>query len=308
MAGAQEGIWRAGCLDPGISRKGRRSLRLLPCAQLSTQPPTRPLSALPCCSDGPPRRLATLSTCLPLPPCRRSHLATRISPNSTTKSWQALRRNRLLANSQDTPLCPPPQIVTSSPSMANIMTERGPQLRTECSHRRGRRPTVRLSVAVHTLSDLNSPQASHYGLPPSPRPPPPPVNFPPKSSSNSPQSPSQRAPRPLPRIPGSMSAAPVPPPPSLPIVYGGMPEPHPYQGEEERLRSNSIDAYVFFSFLAQVSRVLIHIREVGDGSLQPQHTMNLRPYLPTDTPPHPADTADQSIHLRTRRCLGGCHR
>ena len=81
-------------------------------------------------------------------------------------------------------------------------------------------------------------------------------------------------PQTLPRIPGSMSAAPVPPPPPSPIVYGGMPEPHAYQGEDGRLRSNSVDAYVFFPFLTQVSRVLIHIREVCDGFLQPQHTMD----------------------------------
>lgn len=282
------------CLAPRIAEKGRESLRLLPSAQLSTRPPTRPLSTLPCCSDSPPQRLVTLPICLPLPPCSRSPLATRISHNSTTKSWLALRKNRPLANSQDTLLCPPPRIVTSNPSMASIMTARGPQLRTECSHRRGQRPTVRLSVAVHTLSDLNSPQASHYGLPPSPRPPPPSVSSPPPVSSlNSPQSPSQRAPRPLPRIPGSMSAAPVPPPPPPPIIYGAMPEPHPYQGEDGRLRSNSIDAYVFFHFLAQVSRVLIRIHEAGGDSLKLRHTTDL-PLCPLmGIPPHRVHTVDQ---------------
>ncbi|KAL7280654.1 hypothetical protein ACG7TL_005593 [Trametes sanguinea] len=90
-------------------------------------------------------------------------------------------------------------------------------------------PSARSVTASH--------HSSHYGLPSSPRPQPPSslppaVPPPPPPQASNPQSPSQRAPRPLPRIPGSMSAAPVPPPPPPPIIYGGMPEPRPYHQED----------------------------------------------------------------------------
>ncbi|KAI0831971.1 hypothetical protein BC628DRAFT_572159 [Trametes gibbosa] len=78
-----------------------------------------------------------------------------------------------------------------------------------------------------------TPHSPHYGLPSSPRPPPPPSLPPasvPSTPSSNPQSPTQRAPRPLPRIPGA--AAPVPPPPPPPAMYGGMPEPHPYHPDD----------------------------------------------------------------------------
>ncbi|KAI0642023.1 hypothetical protein C8Q79DRAFT_268592 [Trametes meyenii] len=79
---------------------------------------------------------------------------------------------------------------------------------------------------------LTAPHSPHYGLPSSPRPPQPP-SLPPApptpTQSSNPQSPSQRAPRPLPRIPGS--AAPVPPPPSS-TMYAAMPEPRPYHADD----------------------------------------------------------------------------
>lgn len=172
----------------------------------------------------------------------------RISPSSTTRFSLGLPRSRPRPSRPvTTRISPRPQIAKRRTFTASIRTAKEPQLRTGFIHPRGRVPAVRLSVAVPAHFDLNALIASHYGLPSSPRPqhlvhhPPAPPQPPPSASS--PQSPSQRAPRPLPRIPGS--AAPIPPPPPPPIMYGGMPEPRPYQQEDPRKKHNSIDMCVF---------------------------------------------------------------
>ncbi|KAI0924365.1 hypothetical protein AcW2_005263 [Taiwanofungus camphoratus] len=78
-------------------------------------------------------------------------------------------------------------------------------------------PTSTRLQANHTYSPGYS-----LGLPPSPRP---------VSSQSNVQSPTQRGPRPLPRIPGQ--SLPIPPPPPPPMSYSaGMPEPRPYMPEE----------------------------------------------------------------------------
>ena len=109
-----------------------------------------------------------------------------------------------------------------------------PRVYTEQDHR----STIRQhSMYVYAMYVYVYVVCIHPSLVPIPSPPP-------VSSSRNPQSPSQRAPRPLPRIPGSNSASPVPPPPPPPIMYGGMPEPRPYQPEELRHKHSSVDMCV----------------------------------------------------------------
>ncbi|KAI8996473.1 hypothetical protein BD414DRAFT_202676 [Trametes punicea] len=128
-----------------------------------------------------------------------------------------------------------------SPSTVSTKTARQRLPRPAYSRRHGpfRFLTVRLSCTASLFLILILAQATHYGLPSSPRPqPPPPLPakpapvLPPSASASNPQSPSQRTPRPLPQIPGSMSSAPVPPPPPPPMIYGGMPEPRTYHSED----------------------------------------------------------------------------
>lgn len=88
----------------------------------------------------------------------------RISPSSTTKSSLASQRSHPPANNQAKQAIPAMpamllllllQIANSSPSTLTIKMAKERQLRTDCTHRRGRLPLVRLSVAVPARSDFN---------------------------------------------------------------------------------------------------------------------------------------------------------
>ena len=106
----------------------------------------------------------TLRTCLLSLLCTRWPRETRILPSSTTKSSLALQRSHPPANNQAKQAIPAMpamllllllQIANSSPSTLTIKMAKERQLRTDCTHRRGRLPLVRLSVAVPARSDFN---------------------------------------------------------------------------------------------------------------------------------------------------------